>query len=251
VTGRYDEVFDRFVIQLCADANSRTRYGIVRAISACTTFKHLLQVSEQNRIHTDKLPLVQDMSSALDLHSLLLGNPLDSLNNQAALALLLAANSQGSAAARSAGTPTWHINVPTDFSAIAPAHLRAHILATSGSDTSGPPYLHNEEAVLAQHHWTGWNSRRMGPSLNVGQLSVPDAATLPAALPGWPGAADSMYQPAVPSMLFRNNINTLVPDVPDVQMAGAQPEPCEMSFGHGPRRHSNIRDVQYVRHSPY
>jgi len=129
--------------------------------------------------------------------------------------------------------------------------LRAHILATSGSDTSGPPYLHNEEAVLAQHHWTGWNSRRMGPSLNVGQLSVPDAATLPAALPGWPGAADSMYQPAVPSMLFRNNINTLVPDVPDVQMAGAQPEPCEMSFGHGPRRHSNIRDVQYVRHSPY
>ncbi|KAL0055511.1 hypothetical protein WJX82_001361 [Trebouxia sp. C0006] len=112
------------------------------------------------------LPTAQDMSSALDVHSLLV-NPLDSLNNQAALALLLAANRQGSA------------------------------------------------------------------------------------LPGWPGVADSMHHPALPSMLFGNNISPLIPDVPDVQMAGVQSEPCEMSFGHGPRRHSNVRDVQYVRHSPY
>ncbi len=190
------------------------------------------------------------MSSALDVHNLLV-NPLDSLNNQAALALLLAANRQGSGAVRSAGMPTWHSNVPTGFSPIAPAYLRALTLAMSGPDTSGSPFLHNEEAVLDHCHRAGWNSRCMGTSLNAGHLSLPDTASLPAALPGWPGAADSMYQPAVPPMLFGNNINSLVPDVPDVQMTGAQSEPCEMSFGHGPRRHSNMRDVQYVRHSPY
>lgn len=192
------------------------------------------------------------MSSALDVHSLLV-NPLDSLNNQATLALLLAANRQGSGAVRSAGMPTWHSNVPTGFSAIAPAYLQASILATRGLHTSSSPYLHNEEAVIAHRHRAAWNSRSMDTSLNAAHLSVPDAATLPAALPGWPGAADSMHHPALPSMLFvnNNNISPLIPDVPDVQMAGDQSEPCEMSFGHGPRRNSNVRDVQYVRHSPY
>ena len=192
------------------------------------------------------------MSSALDVHSLLV-NPLDSLNNQAALALLLAASRQGSGAVRSAGQPTWHSNVPTGFSGIAPAYLQASILATRGLHTSSSPYLHNEEAVLDHCHRAAWNSRCMDActSLNAAHLSVPDTATLPAALPGWPGAADSMHHPALPSMLFGSNISPLIPDVPDVQMAGVQSEPCEMSFGHGPRRHSNVRDVQYVRHSPY
>ncbi|KAA6424512.1 MAG: RNA-binding squid [Trebouxia sp. A1-2] len=196
------------------------------------------------------LPTAQDMSGALDMHSLLV-SPLDSLNSQAALALLLAANRPSSGAVRSAGMPTWHSNVPTHFSPVAPAYLQAHMLATSGPDTSGPPYLHNEEAVLDHRHWAAWNSRCMGTSLNVGQLCVPDAATLPPALPGWPGAADSMHQPALPSVLFGNSINSRVPDVPDVQMARAQSEPCEMSFGHRPHRHSNMQDVQHVRHSPY
>jgi len=225
--------------------------------------KHVLQVSEQKnslteftdriyRIHSDKFcAWVQDMSSALDVHSLLV-NPLDSLSNQATLALLLAANRQGSGAVRSAGMPTWHSDVPTGFSGIAPAYLQASILATRGPHTSSSPYLHNEEAVLDHRHRAAWNSRCMGTSLNAAHLSVPDAATLPAALPGWPGAADSMYQRmAVPPMLFGNNINSHVPDVADVHMAGAHAEPCEMSFGHGPRRNSNVRDVQYVRHSPY
>ncbi|DBB03861.1 TPA: hypothetical protein ACH3X1_012951 [Trebouxia sp. C0004] len=196
------------------------------------------------------LPAAQDMSNALDVHSLLV-NPLDLLNNRAALALLLAANRQGSTGVRSAGVPTWHTNVSTHFSAIAPAYLRAHILATSAPDTSGTPYLHTEDAVLGDRHRTGWNSRCMGTSMNVAHLSVPEAATLPAALPSWPGSADNMYQPAVPSLLYGNNINSLAPHVPDMQMAGAQSEPCEMPFGHGPRRHCNMRDVQYVRHSPY
>lgn len=89
----------------------------------------------------------QDMSGALDMHSLLV-SPLDSLNSQAALALLLAANRPSSGAVRSAGMPTWHSNVPTHFSPVAPAYLQAHMLATSGPDTSGPPYLHNEKLFL-------------------------------------------------------------------------------------------------------
>jgi len=222
------------------------------------TLKHVLQISEQKkfthriyRIHSDKFcAWVQDMSSALDVHSLLV-NPLDSLSNQATLALLLAANRQGSGAVRSAGMPTWHSDVPTGFSGIAPAYLQASILANRGLHTTTSPYLHNEEPVLDHRHRAAWNSRCMGTSLNAAHLTVPDAATLPAALPGWPGAADSMHHPALPSILFGNNISPLIPDMPDVQMAGAQYEPCEMCFGHGPRRHSDVRDVQYVRHSPY
>lgn len=198
------------------------------------------------------LDTAQDMSNPADVHSLLV-NPLDVLNNQAALALLLAANRQGNAAVRSAGMPTWHSNVPTGFSPIAHAYLQASILATRGPAASGSPYLHNEEAVLDHRQRAVWNSRCMGTSLNAAGLSVPDAATLPPAVPGWPGAADSMYtyHPALPSMFPGNNVTSLVPDVPDVQMAGAQSEPCEMAFGHGPRRHSNMRDVQHARHTPY
>ncbi len=186
---------------------------------------------------------MQDLSGASSLHSLL-ANPLAShaMNtSQAALALLLAANSQGNAAMGPAGTPAWNLGprtMPGEILAGAPAYLQAAVLANT---PIGGPRLHNEEAMLAQHqHLLGFSSGMLANGVTAGPANAIDLM----ALQSWLGMTEGLYQPAVPS-------TTVLPNPLIVPMADSEPPACDMCFGYGPLRHNNARDMGVTRHSPY
>ena len=214
------------------------------------------QASSQvcHRLMTGWACVVQGLSNALDLHSLqvssgTIGRQSMIQSNQAALALLLAAHQQSDAIG-GAGMPAWNhsLNLPPDMSAIAPAYLRASALANI-VNSSDRAYLPTEEMALAQQHLTGFNSSMTGTGAPAVHLAGTDSAMQLAAMRGWLGTTEGMYQPAMPSSMFEHNND--VPGAPDVHMAHSECQPCELCLGLGPHRPSGMHDVRHARFSPY
>ena len=176
--------------------------------------------------------VLQDYVSAPGLHALLQQQSL--LRSNPALAILLAANSQG----------RWHEGMlPTDVPIGPEDHVQSAALA-SNMAACCHPYMHMEEAAIACQAMTvadlalPFTPQGVVPNyLNAGIMD-PSMAQEP-----WPGLmTDGLYEPSVP------------PQTDTVSYLHSE-GPLAQSFGNflasGPQRNKHVRDTRSTRHSPY
>ena len=190
--------------------------------------------------------LLQGLSSTTGLQTLLqLSNPLVTpslINTNPGLALLLAANSQGSAALRGGWGDS---SLPMDMPACTAAYLRHAALASSMAPY-GNPGMHTEEAAMAHHYMTASElaSQYMANDTFPNYLSATGFVGPRLAPQPWLDLADGLYQPSVP----------LPPHISsNLHVENALSE-AVISGNHlcfGPQRHGHARDVRHARHSPY
>lgn len=163
------------------------------------------------------------------------------INTTPTLALLLAANAQGNAAARGA----WNDGpVPGDLPATPQAYLQHAALASSMAAGSHP-LMHREEAAMADHHLTASDLASHYMSHDLVPTYINSAAFLPQMAPEpWLGLTDGLFQSSVP---------TLPPVSSSLHVPTALQEATAAAtlLGFGPQRHNQIRDIRYGRHSPY
>ena len=191
--------------------------------------------------------LLQGLSSTLTgLQTLLqLSNPLITpslINTNPALALLLAANSQGSAALRGGWADA---TLPMDMPACTAAYLRHAALANSMTGNGGSG-MHREEAAMAHHHMPAsalasqYMTNDMMPSyMNATGFLGPSFAAEPML-----GLGDGLYQPPVPLPAHASSNLHAENAVSEAMFSGK----C---LGFGPQRHGNATDIRHARHSPY
>lgn len=182
--------------------------------------------------------ILQDLAGASGLHALLQQQSL--IQTNPALALLLAANSQGNVAQgrwnEALGT------LPIDVLSrhgdpMQSAALASHVAACC------PPYMHMEEAAIACHAMTASGPAPMFGNPEIVPSYMNAAGVLPPSLAPetWPGPTERLYQPSVQP-----------PDMPSNLPADAVLADSSGSFpACGPQRHRHLRDLQNARHSPY
>lgn len=196
------------------------------------------------------------LSDPVDPHSLIV-NSLRSQNSitssQAAIALLLAANSQGNSPMGVPAAPAY--NPPAmlaDTSPVAPPYLQAAILAHSLSSAGRNPDLHLEEAILAQQAMAGMHNRmhnRMLPNgMHASQLNCHDVTLLSADFERWLCNTGGLHQLSVsPPYATDTALNAH-----NLHMVDCQPNACVgLDPGFGPQRQHSMRDIRYTRHNPY
>lgn len=183
--------------------------------------------------------VLQDFGSATGLHALLQQHSL--LQSHPALAMLLAANSQGAM-----GQSRWNealCNLPIEVPSRPADHMQSAALASTMTARC-PPYMHMEEAAIACHAMT---ASGLAPSFVTPDImpSYSNAAGLlaPSMAPEtWPGLTDWLYQSSGPQQ----------PTVPSNLHADNSLADSSGSFlASGPQRHKHPRDMQSTRHSPY
>ena len=182
--------------------------------------------------------VLQDLAGASSLHALLQQQSL--IQTNPALALLLAANSQGNLVQGrwNEALGTLPINVLSRHGDPMQSAVLASNIAASCS-----PYMHVEEAAIACHAMTASGPAPMFGTPDLVSSYLNAAGILPPSMASetWPGPTDWLNQPSVrPSDLP----STLPVDAALADSSGSFPAP-------GPQRHRHVRDLQNARHSPY
>lgn len=203
-------------------------------------------------MHGQTASTMSGLSDPVDLHSLIV-NPLRAQNSittsQAAIALLLAANSQGNSPMGVPAAPAY--NPPAmlaDTSPVAPPYLQAAILAHSLSSAGCNPALHLEEAILAQQAMAGMHNRMLPNGMHASQLNSHDVTLLSADFERWLCSTGGLHQLSVsPPYATDTALNAH-----NLHMVDSQPNACVgLDPGFGPQRQHSMRDIRYTRHNPY
>ena len=186
--------------------------------------------------------VLQDFASASGLHALLQQHRL--LQSNPALAMLLAANSQGAIVQSRLNEALGAL--PIEVPSRPAGHMQNAALASTMTVRCSP-YMHMEEAAIACHAMTpsGLAPSFVTPDIMPSYLNTAAAGFLPPRMgpETWPGLAEWLYQPSVPQQP-----NT----IPSSLHAENAPADSSGEFvGSGPQRHKHLRAMQSARHSPY
>lgn len=193
---------------------------------------------QQNEDMLDYCRVVQDLADASSLHALLQQHSL--IQTNPALAILLAANSQGNMA-----QGRWNGDLGTLPTDVLSRHGDPMQSAALASNTAAccSPYMHMEEAATGCHAMPASDSAPMFGNPDLVPSFLNAAGVLPPSMAPetWPGPTEWLYQPSLQPSDMPSNLPA---DAALADSSGSFP-------ALGPQRHRHLRDLQNARHSPY